>query len=193
MTDSRNYYDLLGIDKNASASDIKKAYRRLAMKHHPDRNKGNKESEQEFKKISEAYETLSDSSKKATYDQVGHSAYSSGGMGQGAGGFSGAGDFGDVFSQIFGGGDFGDIFGGGGGRSRSRARKGQDLAYNIELTLEEAIFGVEKKITFPQLETCDKCDGTGAKNVTVLAKSIFNKDFYLCHKLAQAAKAQVRS
>ena len=139
MSNNQDYYETLGVTKSADEAEIKKSYRRLAMKHHPDRNKGNKSSEVEFKKITEAYEVLSDPQKKSQYDQVGHSAYA-GGMGQQgqAGGF---GDMGDMFNDIF-----GDIFNGG-GNGRSRAQKGRDLAYNLELTLEQAVFGSEQKLS----------------------------------------------
>src|SRR5690606_7817252 len=117
----RDYYEVLGVDRNASGAEIKKAYRRVAMKHHPDRNPGNKESEELFKEANEAFEVLSDSGKKARYDQYGHA-----GVNGQAGGGAGAGDFGDIFSDIF-----GDIFGGGRGGGRSGARQGANLQYNL--------------------------------------------------------------
>ncbi|MEH6649135.1 MAG: molecular chaperone DnaJ [Motiliproteus sp.] len=152
----RDYYEVLGVSRDAADRDIKKAYRRLAMKHHPDRNPDDKASEDKFKEANEAYEILSDAQKKAAYDQYGHAGVDPnmrGGGGQGAGGF------GDVFGDVF-----GDIFGGqGGGRGRSRVQRGADLRYNMELDLEDAVRGVEKKIRIPTLVGCNTCDGSGAK------------------------------
>lgn len=150
----KDYYEVLGVARDASEADIKKAYRRVAMKHHPDRNAGNKESEELFKQANEAFEVLSDPDKRARYDQYGHA-----GVNQ-QGGAHGAGDFGDIFSDIF-----GDIFGGGGraGGGRSGVRKGSDLRYNLELNLEDAVKGTTVKIRIPTAVTCDSCDGTGAK------------------------------
>lgn len=150
----RDYYEILGITKSADEREIKKAYKRLAMKYHPDRNQGDKESENKFKEIKEAYEVLSDAEKKAAYDQYGHAAFENGGFG--AGGFGGA-DFGDMFGDIF-----GDIFGG--GRRQNRASRGANLRYNLSLTLEEAVRGVEKDIRITALAECDSCHGSGAKN-----------------------------
>ena len=127
---------LLGVSKDASERDIKKAYKRLAMKYHPDRTRGDKEKEETLKQIKEAYEVLNDDQKRAAYDQYGHAAFEQGGMG-GGGGFGGGADFGDIFGDVF-----GDIFGGGrrgGGGGGSRARRGSDLRYNLELSLEEAV------------------------------------------------------
>ncbi|WP_419534722.1 molecular chaperone DnaJ [Endozoicomonas sp.] len=157
----RDYYEVLGVDRSASDKDIKKAYRRMAMKHHPDRNPGDKEAEESFKEINEAFEVLSDGQKKAAYDQYGHAGVdpSMGGMG-GAGGFAG-GNFGDIFGDVF-----GDIFGAGGGRSRSSVQRGADLRYQLELSLEEAVRGVTKKIRIPTLVSCTECDGSGAKKGT---------------------------
>lgn len=157
----RDYYEVLGVDKGASDQDIKKAYRRMAMKFHPDRNPGDKAAEESFKEVNEAFEVLSDSQKKAAYDQYGHAGVdpSMGGMG-GAGGFAG-GNFGDIFGDVF-----GDIFGAGGGRSRSSVQRGADLRYQLELSLEEAVRGVSKKIRIPTLVSCANCDGTGAKKGT---------------------------
>ena len=152
----RDYYEVLGVSRDTSDRDIKKAYRRLAMKYHPDRNPGDKASEEKFKEANEAYEMLSDAQKKAAYDQYGHAGVDPnmrGGAGQGHGGF------GDVFGDVF-----GDIFGGGGGgRGRSRVQRGADLRYNMELDLEEAVRGVEKKIRIPTLVACKTCSGSGAK------------------------------
>lgn len=156
----RDYYEILGVTKNASEQDIKKSYRRIAMKYHPDRNPDSKEAEDKFKEATEAYEILSDKEKRAAYDQFGHAGVDANG-GFGAGGGHGAGGFGS-FSDIFG--DvFGDIFGGsrGGG-----PRRGADLSYTLELTLEEAVKGVTKKIRIPTLVNCDACSGSGAEQGT---------------------------
>ena len=157
----RDYYEVLGVDRGASDKDIKKAYRRMAMKHHPDRNPGDQAAEESFKEINEAFEILSDDQKRAAYDQYGHAGVdpSMGGMG-GAGGFAG-GNFGDIFGDVF-----GDIFGAGGGRSRSSVQRGADLRYQLELSLEEAVRGVNKKIRIPTLISCTNCDGSGAKKGT---------------------------
>ncbi|MBI6527805.1 molecular chaperone DnaJ [Proteus vulgaris] len=156
----RDFYEVLGLSKNADEKEIKRAYKRLAMKYHPDRNQGDKESESKFKEIKEAYEVLSDAQKRAAYDQYGHAAFEQGGFGgQGGGGFGGGADFGDIFGDVF-----GDIFGG--GRRQQRASRGSDLQYNMDLTLEEAVRGVTKEIRIPTLETCDKCHGSGAKEGT---------------------------
>ena len=149
----------MGVSKTASDDEIKKAYRKLAMKYHPDRNPDNPEAEEKFKEASEAYEVLSDSEKRSMYDRMGHQAFE-GGMGGGAGGFGGF-SAEDIFSQ------FGDIFGGafgGGGRGQQRQRRGSDLRYVMELTLEEAVKGVKKTITFTAPAPCDACDGKGSKN-----------------------------
>ncbi|MEI9697611.1 molecular chaperone DnaJ [Moellerella wisconsensis] len=156
-----DFYEVLGLSKTATDQEIKKAYKRLAMKYHPDRNQGNKdESEKKFKEIKEAYEVLSDEQKRAAYDQYGHAAFEQGGMGGGGGGFGGGfgggADFSDVFGDVF-----GDIFGG--GRRQQRSSRGSDLQYNIDLTLEEAVRGVAKEIRIPTLQTCDVCHGNGAK------------------------------
>ncbi|MGN3437648.1 molecular chaperone DnaJ [Proteus penneri] len=156
----RDFYEVLGLSKNADEKEIKRAYKRLAMKYHPDRNQGDKESEIKFKEIKEAYEILSDAQKRVAYDQYGHAAFEQGGFGgQGGGGFGGGADFGDIFGDVF-----GDIFGG--GRRQQRAARGSDLQYNMDLTLEEAVRGVTKEIRIPTLETCDKCHGSGAKEGT---------------------------
>ncbi|WP_311753771.1 molecular chaperone DnaJ [Proteus columbae] len=156
----RDFYEVLGLSKSADEKEIKRAYKRLAMKYHPDRNQGDKESEAKFKEIKEAYEILSDAQKRAAYDQYGHAAFEQGGFGgQGGGGFGGGADFGDIFGDVF-----GDIFGG--GRRQQRAARGSDLQYNMDLTLEEAVRGITKEIRIPTLETCDKCHGSGAKEGT---------------------------
>ncbi|MGM0552853.1 MAG: molecular chaperone DnaJ [Pseudomonadota bacterium] len=153
----RDYYEVLGVSKDASATDIKKAFRRLAMKYHPDRNPGDAEAEARFKEARAAYDVLSDDQKRAAYDRYGHAGVdgSAGGFGGGAG----ASNFSDIFEDIF-----GDIFGGAGGRGRGqRAYRGSDLQYNLELTLEEAVFGTEVKIRIPTTVSCDVCDGSGAE------------------------------
>ena len=144
----RDYYEVLEVANSASDAEIKKAFRRLAMKYHPDRNPDDAEAEASFKEAKEAFDVLSNPDKRATYDQFGHA-----GVEQGAGGFGGGG-FGDAFSDIF-----GDIFGGG----RSRVRKGADLQYNLELSLEDAVSGTTVKIRVPTLKHCTSCSGSGAK------------------------------
>ena len=128
----RDYYEVLGVDKSTGEREIKKAYKKLAMKYHPDRTQGNKELEEKFKEIQEAYEVLTDSQKRAAYDQYGHAGVD---PNRGGAGFGGGADFGDIFGDVF-----GDIFGGGRGR-QSRARQGADLRYNLEMSLEEAVRG----------------------------------------------------
>lgn len=153
----RDYYEVLGVAKDASERDVKKAYKRLAMKYHPDRTAGDKDLETKFKEVKEAYEILTDSQKRQMYDQYGHAAFEQGGGG--GGGFGGGhGDFGDVFGDVF-----GDIFGGGGGRRQSRQQRGADLRYNMDLSLEEAVRGKEVEIKVPTWVSCDPCDGSGAK------------------------------
>ena len=157
----RDYYDVLGVPKNATDDDIKKAYRKLAMKHHPDRNQGDdaKKAEEKFKEAKEAYEMLSDAQKRAAYDQYGHAGVDpSMGGGRGGPGAEGFGGFAEAFGDIF-----GDIFGGGGGRGRSNVYRGADLRYNLEITLEEAARGAEKTIRIPAQEECGTCHGSGAK------------------------------
>ncbi|MGY6214723.1 molecular chaperone DnaJ [Methylolobus aquaticus] len=153
-----DYYELLGVARNASDSDIKKSFRRLAMKFHPDRNTDNPNAEEQFKKVKEAYDVLSDPQKRAAYDQFGHAGVDPS-MG-GAGGFGFSGDsFSDIFSDVF-----GDIFGGGKRRGGGgRAQRGADLRYNLELTLEDAVAGTEVKIRVPTWNTCEECGGSGAK------------------------------
>ena len=157
----RDLYEVLGVSKGADEKEIKKAYRRLAMKYHPDRNPDDKEASAKFQELSEAYEILSDSQKRQAYDQFGHAGVD--GQGGFGGGGAGAGSFSDIFGDVF-----GDIFGGGGGggRSRSSVQRGSDLKYNLELTLEEAVRGIEKTIRVPTLVNCDTCDGSGAKKGT---------------------------
>jgi molecular chaperone DnaJ len=161
MSDKRDYYETLGVGKSADEAEIKKAFRRLAMKHHPDRNPGDKSAEAKFKDAREAYEVLSDAQKRQTYDQFGHAGLKGGpGGGGGFGGFD-MGDMGDVFGDIF-----GDIFGGSRGGSRSRAQRGADLAYEIELDLEQAVKGASETIKVPTWAGCGECSGSGAKKGT---------------------------
>ena len=153
----RDYYEVLGVSKDASERDIKKAYKRLAMKYHPDRTEGDADLEAKFKEVKEAYEVLTDSQKRQMYDQYGHAAFDQNGGGHGGFG-GGQGDFGDIFGDVF-----GDIFGGGGGRRQSRQQRGADLRYNLELSLEEAVRGKEVEIKVPTWVSCEPCDGSGAK------------------------------
>ena len=161
----RDYYEVLGLSKGASADEIKKAYRKKAKELHPDRNKDNPNSEKAFKEAGEAYDVLKDPEKKAAYDRFGHAAFD-GGMGGGGrpGGMGGAGqgDFASAFSDVF---DdlFGDFMGGQRGGGRQRASRGSDLRYNLRVTLEEAYTGLQKTINVPSSVTCDACDGSGAE------------------------------
>lgn len=156
----RDYYKVLDVAKNATEADIKKAYRRLAMKFHPDRNPGDKEAEEKFKEAKEAYEVLTDAQKRAIYDQHGHAGIDAArqGGGGGPGGFGGQ-EFGDIFGEVF-----GDIFGGGGGRrgGRSQVFRGADLRYELELDLPQAVFGHSFELDLPKLMECETCHGTGA-------------------------------
>ncbi|NRD72750.1 molecular chaperone DnaJ [Shewanella sp. VB17] len=154
----RDYYEVLSVGRDASEREIKKAYKRLAMKFHPDRNPDDKGAEASFKEVKEAYEILTDGDKKAAYDQFGHAGVD---PNRGRGG---NGDFGDVFGDVF-----GDIFGGGsrrGGGGQRQAARGSDLRYNLELSLEEAVKGLTKELRIPKLTSCDVCDGSGAKKGT---------------------------
>lgn len=160
----RDYYEVLGIDKSASEDEIKKAYRKLAKKYHPDVNK-EKDAEEKFKEVNEAYEVLSDSNKKAIYDQYGHAGLENGGMGGGFGGFSGGfDDLGDIFSSVFGSGfsDFG--FGGSRSSRQSGPIKGDNRYMQIEIEFLEAVKGTKKTISISVDRTCEKCNGTGAKS-----------------------------
>jgi molecular chaperone DnaJ len=149
----RDYYEVLEVNRNASETEIKKAYRRLALKFHPDKNPDDKTAEEGFKEISEAYTVLSDNQKRAAYDQFGHAGVNGGGFS--SGGFGGS-PFEDIFSDIF-----GDIFGG--GARRGRGRRGDDLRYNLTISFDEAAFGVEKSVQIPRHQVCETCDGSGAK------------------------------
>ncbi|MGB9809766.1 MAG: DnaJ domain-containing protein, partial [Caldanaerobacter sp.] len=162
----KDLYEILGVDRNASQEEIKKAYRRLAKKYHPDLNPGDKEAEQKFKEINEAYEILSDPQKRAQYDQFGHAAFEQGGFQQqgGFGDFTQGGfdfdfgGFGDIFGDIF-----SDFFGTGRRKAEKGPKKGADIRYDLSLTFEEAAFGTEKEIEIERFEVCDVCHGTGVK------------------------------
>ena len=154
----RDYYEILTVARNASEAEIKQAYRRLAMKYHPDRNPGDQVAEEKFKEAKEAYEALSDPRKRAAYDQFGHAGVEGAVGGGGFGGFGGPADLGDIFGGVF-----RDIFGGGRGGGGQQSYRGADLRYNLELTLEEAVFGTTAKIRAPTLVTCATCAGNGAK------------------------------
>jgi len=151
----RDFYDILGVQKNASDDEIKKSYRKLAMKYHPDRNKDNKEAEKKFKEATAAYEALKDPEKRAAYDQYGHAAFRQGGMGGGQGFGDFAGGFSDIFEEFFGGGF--------GGSSRQQGpQRGSDLRYNMSVTLQEAFAGKKSQIRIPGYEGCDLCSETGS-------------------------------
>jgi molecular chaperone DnaJ len=161
-TKKRDYYEVLGVGRNASGEEVKRAYRKLAVKFHPDKNPDDPHAEEKFKELGEAYDILMDSDKRAAYDRFGHAAFASGGAG-----FGGFHDPFDIFREVFGGGGFGGgifetFFGGAGARSDGR-QHGSDLRYDMQIGLEEAAFGVEKEIEIEKLETCDKCHGSGAE------------------------------
>lgn len=160
MAAKKDYYEVLGVNRDASEEEIKKAFKKLAMKYHPDRNPDNPKAEEHFKEAKEAYEILSDDQKRAAYDQYGHAGVdpSMGGAGFGGAGAGGFGNFSDAFGDIF-----GDIFGGGRGGQRSNVYRGADLRYNMEINLEDAARGTETKIRIPTMAECDTCHGTGAK------------------------------
>ncbi|HCU67156.1 MAG TPA: molecular chaperone DnaJ [Rheinheimera sp.] len=171
----RDYYEVLGVAKGADDKEIKKAYKRLAMKYHPDRTQGDKAMEEKFKEVQEAYEVLSDEQKKAAYDQYGHA-----GVDPNRGGFGGGGaDFGDIFGDVF-----GDIFGGGRRGGQSRAQRGSDLRYNLEMSLEDAVRGKSVDIKVPTWVSCDSCDGSGAKKGTQA------KSCPTCHGAGQVTMRQ---
>ena len=161
MADKRDYYEVLGVSKDADEATIKKAYRKLAKKYHPDTNPGDKEAEAKFKEASEAYAVLSDSEKRRQYDQFGHAAFENGGGG-GASGFD-FGDMGDIFGDIFGSDIFGSMFGGGRSRNNNGPRRGADIRVNVRITFAESVTGTSKTIDVTLKDPCSKCNGTGAK------------------------------
>ena len=190
--EKRDYYEVLGVDKSASEDELKKAYRKAAKKYHPDLNPGDTVAEQKFKEVNEAYEILSDSTKRARYDQFGHAGvdpnFSAGGGGSPfGGGFDGFGDFGDlgdIFGSIFGGG-FGGGFGGSSRRNNPNApRRGNDTAASVTISFEEAAKGCTKKVKVTKIDTCEECSGTGAK------KGSSPKTCPVCHGSGQVSQAQ---
>ena len=165
MAEKRDYYEVLGVSKGADEASIKKAYRTLAKKYHPDLNPGNAEAEAKFKEVNEAYDVLSDADKKAKYDQFGHAAFDptagGGGYGGSYGGFGDFGDIGDIFSSFFGGG-----FGGSSGQRRNAPTRGEDIAVRITVSFEEAAFGAKKDVSFNRIQKCSDCGGSGAAKGT---------------------------
>src|SRR4029078_11630946 len=164
-TKKRDYYEVLGIERNAAGEEIKRAYRKLAVKFHPDKNPDDPHAEEKFKELGEAYDVLMDPDKRAAYDRFGHAAFTQGGAGFGGGGFH---DPFERFREVFGGGGIGGgifetFFGGGPGTRTDDRRRGSDLRYDMEIKLEEAAFGAEKTIEIDKLDTCDKCQGSGAE------------------------------
>lgn len=179
MAEKRDYYDVLGVSKNASADEIKKAYRKKAIQYHPDKNPGDKEAEEKFKEAAEAYDVLSDADKRAKYDQFGHSMGPQGFGGGSGGGFSGSygfgggmsmedifAHFGDIFGGRFGGDDMGGFGGAASGRTRKHVNKGTDLRITVKVNLKDIMNGVDKKLKIPRLVACAHCKGTGAKDGT---------------------------
>lgn len=165
-TTKRDYYEILSVERNASGDEIKRAYRKLAVKFHPDKNPDDPQAEEKFKELGEAYDVLMDEQKRAAYDRYGHAAFAQGGVGGGRG-FH---DPFDIFREVFGGGGgvgggiFETFFGGGAQSSHDGSQRGSDLRYDLQITLEEAAFGVEKEIEVRKLDTCEKCDGSGASS-----------------------------
>ena len=162
MANKKDYYEILAVTREASDQEIKSAYRKMAMKYHPDKNPGNKEAEESFKQAAEAYSVLGDKEKRTVYDRYGHSGLGGYSGGEGFSGFNPDlfADFSDVLGSFF----FGDFFGSGGRRRRSGPVRGADLQYHLEITLEEAIRGVEKEILIPRMDLCEKCEGTGSNS-----------------------------
>ncbi len=166
MSQKRDYYEVLGVPKDAPAGDIKKAYRKLALKYHPDQNPDNAEAEASFKEAAEAYDVVGDAEKRPRYDQFGHQAFDQG-AGAGAGGFTNVDDIFSAFGDIFGGsGGFGSMFGGGGGGRRRGPQRGRDLRIVLDLTLEEIDEGVSKTVALKRMDTCSPCSGSGARKGT---------------------------
>src|SRR5258708_29667489 len=164
-TEKRDYYEVLGVGRTATEEEIKRSYRKLAVKFHPDKNPDDPHAEEKFKELGEAYDVLMDTDKRAAYDRFGHSAFASGSAGFGRGAFH---DPFEIFREVFGGGGLGGgifetFFGGGGGGRTEDRRRGSDLRYDMEIKLEEAAFGAEKQIEISKLDTCDKCQGSGAE------------------------------
>ena len=161
-TKKRDYYEVLGVGRHASEEEVKRAYRKLAVKFHPDKNPDDPHAEEKFKELGEAYDVLMDSDKRAAYDRFGHAAFASGGAG-----FGGFHDPFDIFREVFGGGGFGggifETFFGGAGTHGEDRQRGSDLRYDMQIGLEEAAFGIEKEIEIEKLDTCDKCQGSGAE------------------------------
>ena len=197
----KDYYEILEVSKTASDDEIKKSFRRLAMQYHPDRNPGNKEAETKFKEINEAYEVLKDEQKRAAYDRYGHQAFTGGMGGAGGnpfGGFEfnfGSGGFSDIFSQVF-----SDFMGGAQGNAGNYAQPGDDVRYNLEISLEEAFSGIEKEITIPPTVACEQCHGHGTKDgkeapvcsfARVLDMSECKKDFLWLNRLVRTAMVPV--
>jgi len=177
----RDYYEVLGVEKGASAEEIKKAYRKSAMKYHPDRNPGDKTAEEKFKEIGEAYEVLSDDDKRARYDQYGFAGvdpnYGGGaGFGGGFGGFGGFGDFGDIFGEFFGGGSRR-------GNAQNAPRRGENVGVRLDLTFEEAAFGCEKEVSAQRIENCSTCNGSGSADGAIESCS-------MCHGSGQVRTTQ---
>src|SRR5215813_13114652 len=162
MTD-RDYYETLGVPRDADAGAIKSAFRKLAMKLHPDQNPGCKVSEERFKEIGEAYSVLSDPEKRAQYDRFGKAAFQNGGGPQWGPGAADFADISDLFNEIFGGGGFDEMFSRGGGRARNGPERGADLRYDVEITLEQAFMGMERELVVPRAHTCEPCRGTGSE------------------------------
>ena len=180
MAQKRDYYEVLGVSKDASEAELKKAYRQVAKKYHPDLNPDNKEAEVKFKEANEAYEVLSDSQKRKQYDQFGHAAFENGGAGAGYGAYSDFGGFSDIFDNIFGGG-----FGGfGGGSRRNGPQKGRDLQKSVTITFMEAAFGVKKEISILKNEKCEECGGSGA------AKGTSPETCPVCHGSGKVTQTQ---
>ena len=167
MADKRDYYEVLGVQKSAADDDLKRAYRKMAKQYHPDANPGDKQAEEKFKEVNEAYAVLSDAQKRAAYDQYGHAAFDPAAGGTAGGFYNGAGfDMNDIFESFFGESGFGDIFSGG-SRRRAGPRRGADLHTNIQVKFEEAVFGTTKDIKLQAFESCETCGGSGARPGTV--------------------------